>query len=119
MIGSVPPLLIIHLLFSRSSWAISTAISLPAGSHELEYSSSSVEGGANARLDCAPGEVWYARVGGKLERHYSVGEQFIHGLRLGSAKGTVALSRELPADVEPPLILLYLNGKPLGGRGVP
>jgi hypothetical protein len=58
-------------------------------------------------------------VGGKLERRYSVSEQIIHGLRVGSAKGTVALSRELPADVEPPLILLYLNGKPLGGRGVP
>jgi hypothetical protein len=58
-------------------------------------------------------------VGGKLERHYSVSEQFIHGMRLGSASGTVELSRELPANVEPPLILLYLNGKPLGGRGVP
>ena len=98
---------------------ISTAISLPAGTHELSYSSSSLEGGANARLDCAPGELWYARVGGKLERSYSVSEQFVHGMRLGSASGTVKLSRELPADVEPPLILLYLNGKPLGGRGAP
>jgi hypothetical protein len=98
---------------------ISTAISLPAGTRELSYSSSSLEGGANARLDCAPGELWYARVGGKLERRYSVSEQLVHGMRIGSASGTVHLSRELPADVEPPLILLYLDGKPLGGRGVP
>lgn len=98
---------------------LSTAIQLPAGTHELSYRSPSIEGSADAQLACKPGEVWYARLGGKLQRKYSLAEQAARGMALGVADGKVELSREWPPAAEPPWILLWVDGKPLGGRGAP
>jgi hypothetical protein len=83
---------------------------LPPGHHELRFTARLRTGEVRGELDCVPGAVVYAVLGGKLLATYTLTQQLKHGLAVSDAAGTVKFSSQPPAGAEADNVVIYFDG---------
>ena len=86
---------------------------LTAGRHMMTFTRQEVAGEAKAELECVPGEVYYALLGGQLVEGYWPSPKF--WTRVGTAVGTVDFYTRPPAALDRLGVVVNVDGTWLGG----
>jgi len=89
----------------------SMPIRVAPGTHHLSFTSEDFTGAAETTLNCAAGEVWYAKFRSELTQKYSSMESLSRGWKIGEVAAQVTLTREPSAGDVPAAVLLYYDGK--------